>query len=109
MLSVENSKIEHRKLILLARFSPHFTQNKLIPEIVANCIHNNVPPYLAENSQSKYCRSFRNLSKFPPLNLFLICSVSLSANKQGIKEYHCFLQTLLTMILNKCMIAKDKL
>lgn len=51
MLSVENSKIEHRKLILLARFSPHFTQNKLIPEIEANCIHNNVPLYLAENFQ----------------------------------------------------------
>lgn len=33
MLSVNDSKIEHRKLILLARFGAGFVQNELIPEI----------------------------------------------------------------------------
>lgn len=51
MLSVENSKIEQRKLILLARFSFAFTRDKLIPEIEANCIKYNVTPCLVENFQ----------------------------------------------------------
>lgn len=51
MLSVENSKIEHRKLILLARFSPEFTQAELIPEIETNCMKYPVEPWLAENFQ----------------------------------------------------------
>lgn len=49
MLSVENSKMEHRKLILLARFSPDFMRGKLIPEIEANCIRNHVDSGLVNN------------------------------------------------------------
>lgn len=51
MLSVEHSKIEHRKLILLARFSPDFTRDNLIPEIETNCIKHHVDPWLIEAFQ----------------------------------------------------------
>lgn len=51
MLSVEKSKMEQRMLILLARFSPDFTQKRLIPEIETNCMNNQVDHYLVENFQ----------------------------------------------------------
>lgn len=51
MLSVENSKIEQRKLILLARFSSDFARDKLIPEIETNCANYPVEPWLIENFQ----------------------------------------------------------
>lgn len=51
MLSVEKSKMEHRMLILLSRFSPDFTQKRLIPEIETNCINSQVDHYLVENFQ----------------------------------------------------------
>lgn len=51
LLSIENSKIEERKFTLLARFSPNFTRNKLIPEIDKNCIKYYVDPQLIENYQ----------------------------------------------------------
>lgn len=51
MLSIEKSKMEHRMLILLSRFSPDFTQKRLIPEIETNCINNQVDHYLVKNFQ----------------------------------------------------------
>lgn len=49
MLSVESSKIADRKFILMARFSPDFTRDKLIPEIDANCMKYHVDPRLVKN------------------------------------------------------------
>ena len=51
MLSVENSKMKDRKLILMARFSIDYTQDKLIPEIETNCVEYRVDPQLAANFQ----------------------------------------------------------
>ena len=51
LLSIERSRIEERKFTLLARFSPSFTRDRLIPEIDANCIKYQVDPLLVENYQ----------------------------------------------------------
>lgn len=51
MLSIENSKVEDRLLVLLARFSSDYIQDKLIPEIEANCTKYNVSPALYEHFQ----------------------------------------------------------
>lgn len=48
MRSVENTKIEERKLILLARFHPDFVRNELLPEIEANSVQYHVEPQLLE-------------------------------------------------------------
>ncbi|MBD5511858.1 MAG: hypothetical protein HDR08_11515 [Lachnospiraceae bacterium] len=51
MLSIENSKVEERMLVLLARFSSDYIYNRLISEIELNCIQYNVDPILCENFQ----------------------------------------------------------
>lgn len=51
MWPVENTKIEDRKLILLARYAPGYARDILIPEIEANSIQYHVNPMLVESFQ----------------------------------------------------------
>ncbi len=49
MLSYEDSKVQDRKLILLARFHPEFVRNILIPEIEINSTQYRVDTRLVNN------------------------------------------------------------